>query len=64
MRRSGSTRARPVVDPVRLDVAHEVWGHCPHCGVWFVVEDPCLDALLLCPADLHRADETQVRLPE
>ena len=46
-----------------LDAAHEVWAHCPRCDDWFVVEDPTLETLLLCPVDLQRADETQIRLP-
>ncbi|MPZ72359.1 MAG: hypothetical protein GEU74_03890 [Nitriliruptorales bacterium] len=42
----------------------EVWAHCASCGYWFRVADPSLDALFLCPVDLHKADEAEVRLPE
>ena len=34
-----------------------LWGHCPQCEEWFVIEDPVLDTLYLCPQDLTRADE-------
>lgn len=46
-----------------LQAPPEVWAHCPRCDTWFIVEAPGLETLLLCPVDLHRADETQVRLP-
>ena len=46
-----------------VDEHQEVWGHCPRCDDWFVVEDPRLETLLLCPTDLARADATEVRLP-
>lgn len=48
---------------VDLAADQQIWAHCPRCDAWFVVEDPRLETLLLCPVDLHRADMTEVRLP-
>jgi hypothetical protein len=61
--RRSSAPTWTLAGPETLDDQHEVWAHCPHCHSWFVVEDPRLDSLLLCPADLHRADATRIRLP-
>ena len=40
----------------------EVWGECRGCGRWFFIEDPCLDALLRCPACLTRAENYERRI--
>ena len=39
----------------------ELWGRCPKCGTWFVIDDPDLDALYLCPWHLLPAAVTQWR---
>lgn len=63
MRLKRGTRGSVGANPVVLDAVPEVWAHCPACDHWFVVEDPGLDTLLLCPVDLRRADVSEVRLP-
>jgi hypothetical protein len=39
----------------------ELWGRCPKCGEWFVIDDPDLDALYLCPTHLLPAAVTRWR---
>ena len=33
-----------------------LWGQCPQCRKWFLIEDETLDTLRLCPAHLVPAD--------
>lgn len=40
----------------------ELWGHCPRCDQWFLIDDPSLDALYLCPDDLARADDFRPKI--
>jgi hypothetical protein len=54
------TKADP--PPAVVDAQPEMWAHCPRCDNWFAVEALGFVTLLLCPADLHRADATEVRL--
>lgn len=42
----------------------QLWGRCPRCDVWFVIEDPALDSYYLCPTDLVRAASTETRLSD
>ncbi len=39
----------------------ELWGRCPKCNDWFVIDDPVLETLYLCPRDLLPATLTQWR---